>query len=200
MIRPHHLPYLRMGYNQNTFADDLEMGVIDQKMGTFNVGTGYNFSQIPFSVTTLDLGLAFSNDKDYSANPTFDLKRNSFQINIYNALREIPLTTRFSFSNAVHKDSALFGYDSRYYRSFSLRNDYELFDRTVRPYLNLRLNTFSGDQDSQFITNYELGTFYNPFPKTTINTGLELMNYRNNDLDDLDYSKFTWKLNIAQRF
>ena len=200
MLRLREYPYFRLGYNTNSFSDDLEENDIDQRMGTFNIGSGYNFTQISYATTILDIGFSLSSDKDNTGNENFDIKRNSFQVNVLNSWSEFPLVTRFSFSNASHQDKSTFGYDNRYFRSFSLRNEYAFLERTLRPYLNLKLNTFSGDQSSQLTTNYELGTLYYPFPRTTINTSLELMSYQNKDVDDLDYSKFTWKLNIAQRF
>jgi len=200
MLRLRNYPYMRMGYNANTFTDDLDTPVIDQSAGTFNIGTGYQFDNLPFSTALVDLSMNISSNRDRSQTEIFDLSRNSLQLSIHNTMREIPLTTRFSVTNTQHKDNGFNGFDSRYYRSFSLRNQYSLFEHRVRPFFNIRFNTFSGDQDSQLSTFYELGTTYTPLPRTTINTSLELSDYNNRDFTENDYSIFTWKVNIAQRF
>lgn len=200
MLRLPNYPYLRMGYNDNSFADDSAANDIDQKRGAFNIGTGYQFTELPFSITTLDLSMNLSNDKDFSETEAFDLSGTSFQLSIFNRMRELPLVTRFNFTNSVQQNSITVPDESRHYRSFSLRNEYSLFQQTVRPFLNLKLNTLSGDQPQQQITNYELGTIYQPFVRTTINTGFELRYYNNKDLQERDYSLFNWRLNIAQRF
>ena len=200
MLRLRNYPYLRMGYNTNTFADDLDSSEIDQTAGTFNVGAGYQFDNLPYSTAIIDLSMNISTNRDKTEMEIFDLNRNSLQLNINNVMREIPLTTRFSFINTVHKDDGLSGFDSRYYRSVSLRNQYALFEQRVRPFFNLRFNTFSGDQDSQLASFYELGTTYVPLPRTTLNTSVELSDYKNRDLSENDYSSLTWKLSISQRF
>jgi hypothetical protein len=197
MVRPRDLPYLRLGYNQNSYSDDLKENEIDQQMGAFNIGAGYNFVQIPFATTTLDIGMTLADDKDNTEMKAFDQKRTGFQINLYNAMREIPLTSRIGISSTSQKD---IGDISNSYFSFSFRNEYAFLQETVRPYLNLRFNTLGGDQDDQQISNYELGTIYQPFLRTTVNTSFEIMSYQNKEIDDLDYSVFTWRLNIAQRF
>ncbi len=208
IIRLRNMPYFRLGYNMNNYSDDLSVvpepgefnQKIDQRMGTINLGAGYNFTQIPFSTTTLDVGMNISEDKDLSEMETFDLQRTGLQVNLYNALRDLPLTTRFTFSNSIHKDAAFPGHDDRYYRSYSLRNEYALLRQTVRPFLNLKFNTLTGDQEEQQFSNYELGTIYQPLQRTTVNTSLELMSYQNRDSSEQDYSLLTWRLNITQRF
>lgn len=199
-FRPRNLPYLRAGYNSSSFSDDLDVSQVDQQMGTLNLGTGYQFTQIPFSITSLDVGVNLSDDKDRTEAEAFNLKRTGFQISIYNSLKDIPLVTRFNFSNTVHKEQGPIDKDDNYFRSFSLRNEYTLFRNKVRPYLNLRFSTLGGEQEDLTIANYELGSHYNPLKRTSINTAVELTTRDYKDIPDMDSSIFTWKLSITQRF
>ncbi|MCB5230773.1 MAG: hypothetical protein WCX83_03955, partial [Candidatus Cloacimonas sp.] len=194
LIRPRGLPYLKVGYNLNKSEDDLEVKEIEQQMDAMNFGVGYNIYQLPFTTTSIDLSTYFANDKDLTDNSSFDFKRNNYQVVIQNKLKEIPLSTRLTLGNTVRTNN--FDEEKNTYFQWGLKNEYALWNGMLKPYLDLRFNTYEEDKYS----TYELGTQYQPFVRTTINTSVEFSN-NNFDQDDREnYSTFNWRLSIAQRF
>jgi hypothetical protein len=201
LYRPRNLPYFRVGYNTTSASDDLDEKQQDQDFVTTSFGIGYQFDQLEFVVTNIDISYNLSQDTDLTDNPAFDSNRNSIQFDLNNAWKEFPLTTRLNFSHTGIKDDSDPQQNlSRSFNLIGLKNEYAFFDGNLIPYLDLRFNTFGGDQHSQTLNTYELGTMIRPLERTTIKTRIDFNNYTNKDLADKDYRDFGWYLSITQRF
>lgn len=200
LVRPKNLPYFRVGYNSNQAVDDLEDKEINQKMDSINYGVGYTFNMLPYTTPSLDISLTNSNDTDLSELSIFDFKRDNIQFNLFNTLKEIPLNTRLSIGISNNKDLKTTPEENRKYTQWGLKNEYSLLNGILTPYLDLRFNYLTGDQDKQNISTYDIGTKYKPFSKTTINTNFEISHQSNTTTEDSNYSTVNWRLNITQVF
>lgn len=201
MFRPRRdLPYFRTGVNFVNTENDYEaddMAKIEQEMGSYNFGIGYRFEQIPQATTSVDLSFNLSDDKDLTDRESFDLSRNSFNLNVHNSLSAIPLETRLNFSNSVHKDNIVKESESTNYTTFGLRNEYTFLDGLIVPHLDLSFNTFGEDNS---LSRYDIGARVRPYTGTTVSTRIELANFSDKNNEDRDYSTFGWFLNASKRF
>lgn len=217
-IRPARLPYFRAGIFNNDIENELNAELNDpsyvfnpfkRNSQSMNFGLGYMFSMIPLVPSSLDITYRLGKDDNLSgAAEILDYKNlnNSLSISINNKFQIVPLRTQIVWSlyNQKREDSVNTTiyplYDNSNTNLF-LRADYSLFKNKLRPYVQYRATSLSGDTQATQQYNYvNLGLEAYPITNMTVSTDIGKQ-YYNNDTDELtNYDNLTWRFKFSQRF
>ena len=169
-------------------------------------GLGYDFVQIPYVPTQLDLSYRFGNDfselktgGEEGMQRITDNKNSGMSFSISNRYTRLPLLrTQLSFVNSLNSNDLL---DTEYSNSsFFVKADYSLWENKIKPYISFRTIGLHKDYAAQNYNNYNLGVESYPLQNMTVTADLGLKTYSNDDSRDLDYNSTTFRLSLSQRF
>ena len=197
VIRPDYLPVWNFNFSKTASSNDASKNPIDQTTGTFSTGISYKVMNIPFSPTTFTLRY---NLFDYSDNTSSNkLKRNTLSLNSKSEFQSLPLVIsgNYSFSKNDYK---MVKDQMSDFTSFGLKADFVLFEKKMKPFISLKLSTFDGDIDQQFVQHYAIGTGYNILTNTYISCDFSLKTYSNNDNNIENFRRTAGKVRIVQKF
>jgi hypothetical protein len=212
ILRLPHLPYLKAAFDSNSSENsengDIESGAFIPYSGNSNqvsLGIGYNFIQIPYVPTQIDLSYRTGvNSRETGATDLraietlSDNKNNGFNLSLSNRFLPIPLKTLISYSSATNTNELS---EKEYKNSrFYFRGEYSFLNEMLKPYLAFSTTSLSGDQDKQSYSVSSLGLQAYPLPKLSISTDLALKSHGNKADSDKEYSTTTWRLTVSQRF
>jgi hypothetical protein len=213
VLRYPKLPYFKTSFYSNTGKNKMNSDVADESyvFSPFNrdsmnmsFGLGYNFLQIPYVPTQLDISYRFGNDfselnsAGAGLQPQTDNKNSGISFSLNNRYTRIPLRTQLSFVSSRNTNSL----DDMEYANSSifLKADYSFLANKIKPYVSFRTTGLSKDYGSQSYKNYNLGVESYPIHDMTVTADLGIRSYANDDTDDVDYSSTTFRLSLSQRF
>ena len=171
-------------------------------------GVGYLVENMNLAPTKFSLSFNNSANGD-EVNESFDYKKNNIVLSASSKFTDIPLKTTLSYSLTLNDNSTLIEIENEdpvteqlksSYNSLYLKGELELLDETLKPYFNFRYTSFGGDIDPQTTQMFNLGTSYSITPMTFVSTDMGVKFYQNKEIEDDNYSKFTWKMKISQKF
>ncbi|MCB5265693.1 MAG: hypothetical protein LHW41_05575 [Candidatus Cloacimonetes bacterium] len=216
VLRITDLPYLKTSFYSNTGKNKENADIADESYPfspynrdsmNMSFGLGYNFLQIPYVPTQLDISYRFGNDfseldSGEGFRPQTDNKNSSISVSLNNRYTAIPLRTQLSFVSSNNKAKSILRNDDKEYANSSifLRADYALLANKIKPYVSFRTTGLSKDYGSQSYKNYNLGVESYPMQNMTVTADLGIRSYANDDLDGVDYSSTTFRLGLSQRF
>ena len=216
LYRPDDKLFFKLGFNNNNSKDDYESIEGDDsrfpvEINTMNLtfGVGYFVENINLAPTKFSLSFNNSANSD-EVNESFDYKKNNVVLTANSRFTDIPLKTTLSYSLTLNDNSTLeldeitdedtLIVQKSSYNSLYLKGELELLDETLKPYFNFRYTYFGGDIDSQTTQMLNLGTSYSITSATFVSTDMGVKFYQNKEIEDDNYSKFTWKMKISQKF
>jgi len=216
LYRPDNKLFFKLGLNNNNSKDDFEQTTqdtlstpIDINTMSIFLGVGYFVENMILAPTKFSLSFSNSANSD-EVSESFDYKKNNIVLNASSKFTDIPLKTSLSYSLTLNDNSTLeldenndedtLIVQKSSYNSLYLKGEFELLDETLKPYFNFRYTSFGGDIDSQNTQMFNLGTSYSFMPATYISTDMGVKFYQNKEIEDENYSKFTWKMKISQKF
>lgn len=212
ILRLERMPYFKTSFYTNTGKNKENSEVADAgyAFSPFNrdsmnmsFGMGYDFIQIPYVPTQLDL--SFRLGKDFSElnteaelQPMTDNKNSGISLNLNSRYTLIPLRTQLSYVNSQNSNELL---DKKYVsNSFFLKADYALWENKIMPYVSFRTTGLGKDYLAQNYNNYNLGVQSYPMQNMSVSADLGIKTYTNGDASDLDYNATTFRLSLTQRF
>lgn len=212
ILRYPNLPYLKAAiYNnvsENSENKDLETDNYVPYSGEsqfLSVGLGYNFVQIPYVPTQLDISIRTGDDsRELKATDLNDLEllsnnqNNGFNISMSNRFLPFPLKTQFSYSTAKNTNML----DDLDYKNsrLHLRAEYAFLHEALKPYVAFSSTSLSGAQDAQTYSSTAFGLEAYPLRKLSVSTDLSFKAHSNKDDPNKEYNTTTWRLLISQRF
>jgi len=207
LARPTNLPYFNVGYNANLSKNDADDPDPDdaykesKEISTsgISLGTGYMVDAIDFAPTnfTVTYSNTVNSDDAYNA---FETTRNNISLSMKSEFAELPLETQISYTISLgSSEQEDITKDTRY-NSIYLRGLMKFMDDRLKPYADLRLVGYGGDQDAQSSHLVNLGASYNLTNNTFLSTNLGMKMYANDDVEGQDYSQFNWRFKISQKF
>jgi hypothetical protein len=209
LYRPDDKLFFKLGLNSNNSRDDFESTPEDSlntpiDITTMNIffGAGYLVENMNLAPTKFSLSFNNSANSD-EVNESFDYKKNNIVLSASSKFTDIPLETTLSYSltlndNSTFEDTLIVQKSS--YNSLYIKGELELLDETLKPYFNFRYTSFGGDIDPQTTQMFNLGTSYSITSATSVSTDMGMKFYQNKEIEDDNYSKFTWKMKISQKF
>jgi hypothetical protein len=136
----------------------------------------------------------------------FDSKRSTFSFSAKSYFDELPLTTQIALSLSTNEDKTL---DSialetstmdYHFTSLYLKAEYLLLENKLKPFFDYRLTSYGGDTDKQLSNMFNIGAGYGVLANTFLSTEFGLRTYNNADEEGYEYTNFSWKFRITQRF
>ena len=215
ILRIPNLPYLKTSFYNNfgknkqycsAAGDSYPFLPYNRDSINMSFGLGYDFVQIPYVPTQLDLSYRFGNDfselktgGEEGMQRITDNKNSGMSFSISNRYTRLPLLrTQLSFVNSLNSNDLL---DTEYSNSsFFLKADYSLWENKIKPYISFRTIGLHKDYAAQNYNNYNLGVESYPLQNMTVTADLGLKTYSNDDSRDLDYNSTTFRLSLSQRF
>ncbi|MDD3096661.1 MAG: hypothetical protein PHU99_02980 [Candidatus Cloacimonetes bacterium] len=209
ILRIPNLPYLKASFNindsENSQNGDIESDAYIPYSGNYsqyNFGIGYDFFQIPYVPTQLELsmrsGKNFREAGIQDLETVNDSKNSGFNFNLSSRFLPIPLKTQIAYSNARNTDDLT--KDEYKNNRLFLRAEYSFLSEMLKPYLSYSNTSLSGDQDKQSYSTTSLGLQAYPIRNLSITTDLGFKVYSNDDDSSAEYNTTTWRLLISQRF
>lgn len=207
MLRIPDYPYLRFGYNNNWGANELNPGINDtaifnpteRNSQSISAGIGYNITQIPFAPAQIDLSWRGSADDGIiNNNPMYDNQTQTINVSVINRFTQIPLRTQIGVT--TNSNELKLTSEKKDNFNLFLRGEYALWDSRVKPYMEYRTTSLSGDQDAQSHAHYTLGVETFPLRDMIVSTNVGWKTYANDDQQAVDYNSFTWRFMLNQRF
>jgi len=221
MLRLPRLPYLMLAYThnkgENELNDEIELGdassmfvPYQRNSNNYSVTLGYDFDLLPVAPTNLELGYRKGSnaekrqDSAKAMSKFYEYDTNNLSLSLTSRFIELPLKTKIGISNNsqdfyhIMADTVNKGTNSNF--NFLIRGDYTLPFYRMIPWLEYKVTSLGGDQDSQSINLISLGLDARPLDNTFVSTGLGWQFYSNKDKLDADYNTATWHLNLTQRF
>lgn len=221
LLRLPQYPYLNLSYTDNRGKNELNQDIelsepfmfipYKRNSNLFSVGVGYEFTQIPYAPSTVEIGFRTGTTANYTSGTPIPIGKalakqseyqtNNLSLDVVSRFAEIPLRTRIGLAHSI-QDITIPGDDDSRNNSFSfaLRGDYRLIDRLLYPWTEYKLISLSGDQPKQNYNYLTFGLDVHPLEFTSFSTSLGWRFYKNNDVQDADYTTTHWHLDIAQRF
>ncbi len=215
LYRPDDKLFFKLGLNSNNSRDDFEPTPEDTLSSPIDITTMNIFFGVGYLVENMNLAptkfsLSFNNSANGDeVNESFDYKKNNIVLSASSKFTDIPLKTTLSYSLTLNDNSTLIEIENEdpvteqlksSYNSLYLKGELELLDETLKPYFNFRYTSFGGDIDPQTTQMFNLGTSYSITPMTFVSTDMGVKFYQNKEIEDDNYSKFTWKMKISQKF
>jgi hypothetical protein len=208
IVRIPRYPYFKAAYfsnvGKNTINNDVTEAVdftpYTRNSNSLSLGMGYNFVQIPYVPTQLDITWRAGGD-DSSSNDvlTYDNVNSGINFSLTNKYTTIPLKTQIAFSSN-NQELKLSNNAENSNFNIMLHADYMLWENKLKPYMQYRNVSLGGDQQAQSYSYYICGLEAYPIKDMTISTSLTLKNYQNDDVQNVDYGSTTWRLSLNQRF
>ena len=207
MVRIPDSPYLRFGYNLNWGANELNSNIGDtlifnpteRNSQGFSFGIGYNVAQIPYAPTQVDISWrGNADDGTVNENPIYDNKTQTINVSLISRFKQVPLRTQIGLT--MNSNELVLTSEKNDNFNLFLRGEYLLWENRIKPYLEYRTTSLDGDQDSQNYTHYTLGVETFLLKDMNASTWIGWKTYSNSDVQDVDYSSFTWRFMLNQRF
>lgn len=216
LYRPDDKLFFKLGLNNNNSKDDFEQTTEDTLNTPIDINTMSIIFGVGYFVENMNLvptkfSLSFSNSANSDeVSESFNYKKNNIVLSASSKFTDIPLKTTLSYSLTLNDNSTLeldeianedtLIVQKSTYNSLYLKGELELLDETLKPYFNFRYTSFGGDIDSQTTQMFNLGTSYSITPATFVSTDMGVKFYQNKEIEDDNYSKFTWKMKVSQKF
>lgn len=205
------LPYLKAAYftslGNNRVNSEITTTKIDKyerKSNSLSFGMGYNISQIRYVPTQLDISYRMGADNCDKTDtldvvtPQTDNENSGLSLTMYNRFALIPLTLQFALSSNQQKELLTPLKNNNLNLLFGA--GYSLWNSRIKPYLNYRTISLSGDQNKQHYGYFTLGVDTLPLKSLSLNTSVAFQEYSNQTSSNSDYDTFTWRMLLTQRF
>ncbi|GAB1365546.1 hypothetical protein MASR1M36_04170 [Candidatus Cloacimonadaceae bacterium] len=211
LLRIPKLPYLKAAYyasqNENKANQKIVSTPIDiftGKSSALSFGMGYNLSQIPIVPTQFDISYRVGND-DYEKKDTLAViqklaenESNGLNITMLNRFANYPLTLQFAY--ALNNQDNLLNNLNNENQNLLFGAGYSFWQNRLKPYLNYRTISLSGDQGKQNYAYFTLGVEAYPISSFMLNTSLGFQNYSNKTNAGKNYDNLIWRVLLTQRF
>lgn len=208
LLRLPLMPYLKASYQSNKGENEDNPDIISvfepylRQSQNMTFGIGYNFVQIPFVPSQLDISYRMGDDNsEKSSLMVTDNLMNGLNFTINNRFETIPLRTQINYSqnkNTNQLDPANLQEVTN--SNIFLRADYALWANRIKPYICIRNTSLKGDQDPQSFNYFTFGVESYPIKNMTVTTDLISKFYKNDNDSSKDYDSFTWRFMLTHRF
>lgn len=212
MLRIPRYPYFKAAYFNNTGENKINPQITSanpfqhylRNSNSISFGMGYNFSQIPYVPSQLDISYRMGyDDSQLDSDYQTDNESNGINLTLSNKYTAIPLTTQFSMSLGKQKKKPTLltpTTEVNDNQNLFFGAGYSLWENRIKPFANYRLvsyNSTQGDQKYGYIT---LGVEAYPMRDMMISTNLGFQNYSSDIPNAKDYGTTTWRVLLTQRF
>ena len=212
ILRLSKMPYLKASLllnnsenEANTEIDSLDFTPYTGDNQQLSFGIGYNFIQIPYVPTQLDLSYRMGEDSREIGSPDVrattlvsDNGNSGINFSMSNRFLPIPLKTYLAYSTSSNENKLL-DTETKNSRIY-MKAEYSLFSDILKPYLSFSNTSLSGDQDESSYSVTSLGLTAYPMRNLSVNTDLALKKVSNKDNSAAEYDTTTWRLLVSQRF
>ncbi|MCF7793007.1 MAG: hypothetical protein K9N09_03730 [Candidatus Cloacimonetes bacterium] len=195
----------RLSYSMNTTARSGSSNLGDANSSIISFGTSYDLNQFKTAPTRLSFNfMQYANDYSYTNeanNDTTDYvySKNNFILSANSEWESLPLETEISFTLSVEDKENAGETEENSFNSIYLKGIYSLLEDTLKPYCDLKYDIFGGDQDKSS-TLFNVGAYYQVFIRTFLSTNLGVKLFKDNEIEDGDYTTLTWRFKIVQKF
>ncbi len=200
---PNNFPYFALNFINNDNADDRNEADsirIDTKSQYMQFTTGYSFKLLPFAYTTSSISYGMGSDKDNSLMQMYDNTKNDISFNTTFRFNDFPLTSKIGFNLNTNNEKTLEELTLKY-NSYYFNNEYALFNNKLIPFLNLRKNLNTGDQNKSENLVLSSGAKYYPFKNTWLSADISYKTYtEDNPSMDKDYNLLISRFLISTSF